>query len=498
MVAYTDGGARPNPGAVGSGLFGYLYEVTEPEKAKPLKFTDGEVIKYAYPAATGFVYCSRDGTPTSNGRRSGEPVKPEYFIEIAQSFSGQYSNNFAELNALYNAIRVAREHGVKKLHIVSDSNYALNTCSVWALKWKANNWVKVDGGEIKNLDLVKALHEDYNKAIAEGIVFTFEWIKGHRGHPGNMEADDMATIGVLKSRHGIDDGTTYYFKPKDYTEPKRDRHPLMSLKRMYINRERERNTPGLYMMADPGKDDNLIGKPISEAVFSIIKMKEPVELIESILDAQGRYLQDFNITMMIKMDDVYTPDAFRTITAHGEHCMYKDIKRSNVVLPGNRPMTIERTPVGITMRAIDAINGLETIMTHHAGLVDGTITEESNHLQMKIHDLTPELYSTVESRSPKDNGTKTVFTSDIAVGQKDLSIKLELDDKEISMLLKLGLDIPDRNALKRLETSNPTVHVITWRDSSVSFRYASVISCDEGCAIWSNYYADRLFPKKPS
>lgn len=497
LVAYTDGGARPNPGSAGSGLLGYLYPIDD-SIGKPMKFTDGEIIKYAYTSAVGYIYCNKDGEPSPGQKRSGQSVKPEYFLEIAESFSGQYTNNFAEMNSLKNALRLALKHKVSKLHIISDSDYALKVCSQWAERWEVNGWIKQDGEEVKNLELVKALLADYRDVKAMGVEVSMEWIKGHRGHPGNMEADDMATIGVLKSRAGIDDSQVHYYKAKDYIEPKRDRHPLMSLKRMYFNRERERNTPGTYLMADPGKEDHLIGKPIAEAIFSIVKMKEPIALIENVLDAQGRYEQDFNITMMIKMEDLYSPDAYRMINSHGSYALHRDKKRSNVVLPGGRPITVERLPIGITMRAIDSINSLETILDQYQQLASGEIADSdgSNYNSMMIHDLTPLLYTTVEKKVGKEMIVKKQFTNSIVVGQKDFPIELNIDGHPLKIILKLGMDVLDRNSLKRLETSNPTVHVITWKDSSVSFRYASVISCDEGLAIWSNFYADRLFLKK--
>ena len=542
LVVYSDGGARPNPGAIGIGIHGYFYPIDRETKLKqltrqevtvivkrllernpelkatvslkdavdkyiaagkdmvsgiipkPIKFTDGEVIKYAFPSETGYVYCSKDGEISSSANRAVKPVTIEHYVEKAISSSNQHSNNYAELFGLFDAIKLARQHNVKQLFIYSDSKHALNSLFSWCKGWASAGWLKRDGEVVSNLELTQAMYGEYLKAQEEGIVITGDWIKGHKGHPGNMEADTLASIGVSKSRRGIDDEGLQYFTFKEYQEPKRDRHPLLSLKRMYFNRDRARNIPGHYMMADPGDEDHLIGKPMAETVFAIVKMNEPVELIEHIWDAQFRFGQDFDRIMMMKMDNIYSPDVYRLIMSHKEFSLSKDLRSTGLMAMEKRPITFEKNPVGITMRAIDSINSLEGILDHYTALMeDDGFT--GNNIEMMIHDLTVDFYEIVEKKVGKEIIAKKSFVKTISPGQKTHGVTLQRGDKTYTVPLKFALDLPDRNSLKRLETSDPVVQLITWRDSSVSFRYASVIRCNEGIAIWSNFYADRILLK---
>lgn len=542
MVIYSDGGARPNPGAIGVGIHGYFYAIdrdpklkkmTRPEvtalvkrlldrnpeakavtslkdavdryiaagkdigfevTSKPIKFTDGEIIKYAFPSETGYIYCSKDGEVSSSANRTAKPVTIEYYVEKAISSSNQHSNNYAELYGLFDAMKLARLHNVKKLFIYSDSKHALNSLFSWCKGWEAAGWVKRDGEVVSNLELTQAMYTEYLKALEENIEITGEWIKGHKGHPGNMEADTLASIGVSKSRRGIDDEGLTYFTFKEYQEPKRDRHPLMSLKRMYFNRDRARNIPGHYMMADPGDEDHLIGKPMAETVFAIVKMKEPIELIENIWDAQFRFGQDLDRIMMMKMENIYSPDVYRLIMAHKEYSLSKDLRSTGLMAMEKRPVTFEKNPVGITMRAIDSINSLEGILEHYTALTEDE-GFNSNNIEMVVHDLTSDFYEVVEKKVGKEVIAKKSFVKTIAPGQKTHGVTLQRGEKTYTLPLKFALDLPDRNSLKRLETSDPIVQLITWRDSSASFRYASVIRCNEGIAIWSNFYADRILLK---
>jgi hypothetical protein len=89
-----------------------------------------------------------------------------------------------------------------------------------------------------------------------------------------------------------------------------------------------------------------------------------------------------------------------------------------------------------------------------------------------------------------------VLKPEFGVGAKSLSVTITLSingvDKEITVPLVLGLDIPPRNSLKHIEDLNPKINLITWQDSENSVRYASIVEIDSGIGIWSNYFADRL------
>jgi ribonuclease HI len=56
----------------------------------------------------------------------------------------------------------------------------------WLPGWKARGW-KRKGGPIENLDLWKALDRE---AARHDV--SWEWIRGHDGHPQNEYANDLA------------------------------------------------------------------------------------------------------------------------------------------------------------------------------------------------------------------------------------------------------------------------------------------------------------------
>ena len=99
------------------------------------------------------------------------------------------TNNLGELNAVLELLNATAQAGLadEDLHILADSQYAINVISKWSPGWKKRGWVKADKKPIKNLELI----QEIDRAM-QGRIVTFEWVKGHAGHPLNERADDAA------------------------------------------------------------------------------------------------------------------------------------------------------------------------------------------------------------------------------------------------------------------------------------------------------------------
>ena len=96
------------------------------------------------------------------------------------------TNNLGELTAILRLLEATAQTG-EELHILADSQYAINVVSKWRLGWKKRGWTKADKKPIKNLELI----QEIDRAM-EGRHVTFEWVKGHAGHRMNERADDLA------------------------------------------------------------------------------------------------------------------------------------------------------------------------------------------------------------------------------------------------------------------------------------------------------------------
>jgi len=130
-IYYTDGSASPNPGPGGYAvIFG------------------GEPVRLG---------SEPGGGPTTNIRMEG----------------------FAIIAALQHAAGGQCE-------IWTDSEFWINVITKWSVAWEKNGWQK-KGGEIKNLDIVKAVCPLYRSSNARLV-----WVRGHNNHEMNELADHWA------------------------------------------------------------------------------------------------------------------------------------------------------------------------------------------------------------------------------------------------------------------------------------------------------------------
>lgn len=99
------------------------------------------------------------------------------------------TNNLGELTAVQQILLATEAAGLQDepLHLLADSQYAINVITKWMHGWKKRSWTKADKKPIANLELI----QDIDRLIA-GRPVTFEWVRGHAGHHLNELADDRA------------------------------------------------------------------------------------------------------------------------------------------------------------------------------------------------------------------------------------------------------------------------------------------------------------------
>jgi ribonuclease HI len=142
------------------------------------------------------IYC--DGACEPNPGNAGSGIVLYRAGKLVELWYGLYNptgtNNTAELNALYHALRMAKaeiESG-NTVEVCSDSAYSLNCVRTWAASWEKKGWKKT-GGEIKNLEIIQYCYAIYRR-IEDGLNLTH--VAGHVGTEGNELADRMAMLGA--------------------------------------------------------------------------------------------------------------------------------------------------------------------------------------------------------------------------------------------------------------------------------------------------------------
>jgi len=119
-------------------------------------------------------------------------------LEITKGYK-QTTNNRMELLGVISGLEALTKPCEVK--VVSDSKYVIDAFNQkWIDSWVKNNW-KRKSGPVLNVDLWKRLL----KAMEPHSV-SFEWIKGHTGHPENERCDKLATQSADSDDLLIDEG----------------------------------------------------------------------------------------------------------------------------------------------------------------------------------------------------------------------------------------------------------------------------------------------------
>ncbi len=95
------------------------------------------------------------------------------------------TNNRMELTAAIAALECLKEPCEVK--VVTDSKYVCQGALEWLPNWKAKNWKTANKNPVKNQDLWEKIDNQLNIHKV-----SFEWVKGHAGHPENERVDALA------------------------------------------------------------------------------------------------------------------------------------------------------------------------------------------------------------------------------------------------------------------------------------------------------------------
>ena len=99
------------------------------------------------------------------------------------------TNNKMELMAAIAALEALERPST--ITVVTDSTYVKNGVTGWIFGWKKNGWKTASRKPVKNAELWQRLD-----AVAARHEVTWEWVKGHAGHPENERADELARAGM--------------------------------------------------------------------------------------------------------------------------------------------------------------------------------------------------------------------------------------------------------------------------------------------------------------
>lgn len=140
-----------------------------------------------------------DESCLGNGREGSNPGGAAGVIEYLNPDTGNLTrfdywiseagttNNRMALRSVIEAFRGISRKGVRfRVTFTSDSQYLIKGMSEWVFGWMSRGWKKKEG-PILNLELWQEAVE-----VVRGHQVSWQWVRGHEGHPQNEYANDLA------------------------------------------------------------------------------------------------------------------------------------------------------------------------------------------------------------------------------------------------------------------------------------------------------------------
>lgn len=490
-VFYTDGGFRTAshlltaPPAVGGyGLFGYLYYETDPRK--------GHGTSGFTPTTVGLLNHDQLGKPFSEKKLNPVKVTVRSYI---QAMGGTYdckSNNTAEVSGILAALRIINDLGITEAIIKTDSKYALYGLTEYCKKWSLNGWRKADGEPVANVNQWKEIYKFYTDLLDTGVVINVVWVKGHLDSKGNVEADKLAGMSMNScvNENGTIEVATV-IDPSDMWNPTIKAHPLITESKLYYdNLDTGNEIAGLnfYYTADPKKlEDDMFGKPSSDAMMACIALKEKDPVLQCIYDTCAHFKHYNSMLVFVsRIDLAFRPVNYQLIKEYGMTALRKDIHSMIITLPCKTPLIRQMTNQNHGEAGMNEMRKLRDLLL---SFLDNSIYTAPG---LVVNDVTDIVYKTVE--------TKKKTTIEPIFGTNDKSIEVpvvwehpvhgKVTDK---LLLTEAINTPRFRHFKHFTNlNNLKVLVITATQSQMGYAHYTVVSSDEGYGIWAGVYANTV------
>jgi ribonuclease HI len=469
IVLYSDGGSKDNYS--GYGIHGYVYS------KEPIKKGNGNSTQ----VLTDIGYVPKTDIKKTNL----EEVKPIEYIDAFGTIAGNSTNNAAELKGVIESLKIANRYEVNKCTIYTDSQYVVKGTNEYISKWKSKNWVKSDGTEVINkeywIDLDKRLSEIKRKNVELNI----QWIKGHDNNLGNDIADKSATIARMHTQANIHRHSVTKSPSQGYWVHKKDKHPLLCSKKLYFSTKTAINEPGKYYCGDHGKRDDLIAKKNSDGCICYIELDTPDVLVERLITKHVDIAEEHDTIVSANLHRLFSQDISNNLYRYEDiNLLQTDPNKFDLYFIDVAPISKSIYPPQLAHRLVNELCDLKELFLEYKQ----SKTNEGIYLETDITNYFYELNS-------KGN---TVIKSELDTGLEKLKVDIGYRDgtllKKVAIDLYMGTDLPVRNTLKKLESSNPNITLISIVESDFSFRYVVILKTSIGEGIWRSLYGNiKLF-----
>lgn len=497
-VLYTDGGCKPSRGIGGWGVHGYFYDASAPKTGTGQKdwfITPGGYLNKKKPGTNAERMIRWARLPELAADPKVSDVNVLHYVDMVGSLIPESTNNVAELTAALRAFEELLLHPVQHALLILDSRYVLDGITQWTEGWQRNNWIKGDGTPVANAEVWQVLVTVRDQLLAKGVELSYAWVKGHQGDQdgevddlGNGIVDHYASSGIVAGRRGIVLNERRLTEGKGYWNPKVEVNRLFAHSRWYFTTA-EKTIPTtedgrtIYHLGDHGKEDDFLCKPMADASFSVLYLREPQPILEQIRSVQREEDVDhFNSFIIGRLDFLFKPDVYLDIERYGGNFLLRRSHKLDLYHLKDMQLTKELRPPRLAFSLVDIMTVLENLLNR---TLQGHVDEG-----MRVTDITDLIYEASLKGTKRIVKIRPEFTSAVKSVSVTLDHPVVANPDPCKVTLTFGMDLPHRNALAAIAEREPRVKVVTWLESDRAFRYATVVEAGEDAGIFAGFYSN--------
>lgn len=482
-VIYCDGGFLLDKKLGGVGVHGYIFIEDTPKR--------GTGNAKALPTAQGYAH---DPSVKDN------QVTIVNYIDIIKGVSKVNSSTEVEAYALLESLKWIDQYedDLEQVTIFNDNRNVTSSVNGWIDKWVKANWVNSAGSPVKYKPLWEEIAQTLDR-VRKKVPVTVEWIKGHDGYIGNETADKLASRGNALALNDDPDPLITVSEPLGYwSDGKADIPRLLEAPRMYLatyDQSKESDGSTYYYMGSHGgkeREHGLEGKVYSCNFLSINKIYDPDPIItmikEKIHELEIKRGGHLGTLVTINTQNVLSKRIYNEIMSCGMRFMVTSLRPIVIATYDGLILAEEIHPVGRAFRLLEMCNVLRKRLSD-------VLDDDKSFIRQ---DLKPTLISETETKKGikykiKDHIKQTTRTIKVMGEFSTNKTDTSKDRFTRSVQLVMGMDIPGRNQINALVNDIESIELVTWRDSSSSCRYGTLLTMDnKNTALWSRYDANLI------
>ena len=468
VIAYGDGSAWPNPGYYGSGVHGYIYDVDA------IGSKSGDIPPHNIISTEGYIERALI-TPITEYKT----VLPHTYFNLSHGYKGIGTNNMGEVLALINTINTLHEKSIPftELKFMTDSTYVL-TIVKHIQEDKERTWYRQDRVNISLWLELELLLKDLD---TRKITLSMRKVKGHSTELGNHLADRLAYLARYQtSMESTKDFVCADFRTSaKYWKPKFDKHPLLGFNQLFFtNGDAKKHLDRYkYAVMDYSKDIEK-GKMSNEVMFGAVLLKEPLPLVDEVMDAYNDFTKILSTVSMVNLTNIYKQKHMLLADIFGD--LIYDYNPRNRMMRCVEEDVIANTvfPPGLANNSLKNTNKLFDVLD-----------EYTNNKELSKNRVFKDITDVFFDKESKKNSLKFklgVKVFDVTYTYKDIERKLPLVGKR---------DILDRNHLKKLEKLNPKITLVLTEVKDNFVEYHIIIETTDDIACYCNFYVNRIYFK---